>query len=153
MILAFEPSSLHDRAMGGLLGWHRLVGRWITAGPHPGVADEVVHGEATFEWLEDQRCLTLRTLYDHPDIPDALMVTAVVDGTPTMHYFDARGTHSVFEVEITAEAWRFWSDDPANARRWTGTFADGGKTIQGTFERCLDGVTWMTELEVTYRRV
>lgn len=120
-------------------------------GPHPGFPDQQIHGESVFEWLEDQQCLTQRTLYDHPSIPDALMVTTVLDGTPTMHYFDARGTHSVFAVEITEDAWRFWSDDPTDKRRWIGVFADGGSEIQGRFERCVDGA-WVTELEVTYTR-
>lgn len=139
--------------MGGLVGWHRLVGRWITEGPHPGVPEKRIHGEATFEWFEDQQCLTQRTLYDHPAIADSLIVTAVLDGVPTMHYFDACGVHSEFEVEITAEAWRFWNHEPGNTRRWTGTFADNGKTINGRFERSPDdGATWVTELEVVYRR-
>lgn len=138
--------------MAGLIGWHRLVGRWRTEGPLPGAPDGVVHGDVTIEWLEDQQCLMQRTLYDHSSLRDSLMVTAVLDGTPTMHYFDNSGVHSVFTVEITADAWRFWSDEPGNARRWTGVFADGGRVINGVFETSVDGTTWEAAGATTYTR-
>lgn len=143
---------MHDRAMGGLVGWQRLVGRWITEGDYPHVPGEVVLGETVFEWLDDQQCLVQRILYDHPAIPDGLLVTAVLEGEPTMHYFSARGEHSVFTVEITDEAWRFWNLDPGQARRWTGLFAEDDTVIHGRFERSADGEHWETDLEVTYRR-
>ena len=87
----------HDR-------WERLVGTWATEATHPGLPGVLVRGRSTFEWLDDQRVLLQRSHYDHPDIPDALVVTAVVDGNPTMHYFDPRGVHRVFAVELAGAA-------------------------------------------------
>jgi len=113
----------------------------------------VVSGGATFEWLDDQRVLLQRTHADHPQIPDALTVTAVIDGTPSMHYFDVRGVHRVFSVEITDDAWRFWNDTPGFAQRFSGTFGADGTVIDGRGELSRDdGATWDADLTITYRR-
>jgi len=86
-----------------LQGWQRLVGTWATEATHPALPGTVVSGQATFEWLEDQRFLIQRSHYDHPEIPDAIAVTGIIDGKPSMHYFDPRGVHRVFAVDITAD--------------------------------------------------
>jgi hypothetical protein len=65
-----------------------------------------VSGQATFEWLEDQPFLIQRSHYDHPEIPDAIAVIGIIDGKPSMHYFDPRGVHRVFAVDITAITYR-----------------------------------------------
>jgi hypothetical protein len=36
-----------------------------------------VSGQATFEWLADQRFLIQRSRYDHSEIPDAIAVTGI----------------------------------------------------------------------------
>lgn len=135
-----------------LQGWRWLVGTWVTEATHPGLPGAVVSGEATFEWLEDQRCLIQRSHYEHPDIPDAIAVMALIDGEPTMHYFDPRGVHRVFTVEITARAWRFWNDTPGFAQRFTGALSDDGTTITGQGELSRDGATWEDDLAITYRK-
>ncbi len=71
-------------------GWQRLVGRWATEATHPAFPGTVVSGQATFEWLEDQRFLIQRSHYDHPEIPDAIAVIGIIDGKPSMHYFAPR---------------------------------------------------------------
>jgi hypothetical protein len=102
-----------------LQDWQRLVGGWAIEAAHPGLPDTVVTGRATFEWLEDQRFLLQRSHYDHPDIPDAIAVTGIIDGKPSMHYFDPRGVHRVFAVDITPNTWRFWNDAPGFSQRVT----------------------------------
>ena len=94
--------------------WQRLAGTWATEATHPALPGTVVTGQATFEWLEDQRFLIQRSHYDHPAIPDAIAVTGIIDGKPSMHSFDPRGVHRVFAVEITADTWRFWNDTPGS---------------------------------------
>ena len=49
-------------------GSQRLVGRWTTEATHRALTG-VIHGEATFEWLEDQRLLIQRSHFDDPEIP------------------------------------------------------------------------------------
>ena len=53
-------------------GWQRLVGRCATEPTRPAFPSTVVSGQATFEWLADQRFLIQLCHYDHPEIPDAI---------------------------------------------------------------------------------
>jgi hypothetical protein len=110
-------------------GWERLVGRWATEATHPGLPGTVASGLATFEWLAEQRFLIQRSHYDHPEIPDAIAVIGIVDGKPSMHYFDPRGVHRVFAVEISADTWRFWNDAPGFSQRFTHALSDAGNAI------------------------
>jgi hypothetical protein len=133
--------------------WQRLVGSWATRATHRLLPGAVAAGESVFEWLPDQQFLVQRSHNDHPDIPDALAVMGMLDGTPTMHYFDPRGVHRVFHVELTDATWRFWNDTPGFAQRFTGTFSADGDSIDGAVELCRDGATWESDLAVTYRRL
>lgn len=138
--------------MNPIQDWRRLVGRWTITGTHPLMPGEQIRGSAIVEWLDDQQCMSQRTFYDHRRIPDALMITSVIDGVPTMFYFDNRGVYREYGVEITSEAWRFWNDVPGLAQRWDATFGADGKEISGRIEICRDGSTWEPDLDVTYRR-
>lgn len=136
-----------------LQGWQWLVGSWAIEATHPGLPGAIVSGQASFEWLEDQRFLIQRSHFDHPEIPDAIAVIGIVDGEPSMHYFDLRGVHRVFAVEIAAGTWRFWNDTPGFSQRFTGTLSDDGKAINGQAQLSRDGVTWEDDLAIAYRRV
>ena len=133
--------------------WQWLVGTWVTEATHPALPGAVVSGQATFEWLEDQRFLIHRSHYDHPDIPDAIAISGIIDGEPSMHYFDPRDVHRVFAVEITAGTWRFWNKAPGFSQRFTGTLSDDGNAINGQAELSRDGGTWEDDLAITYRRI
>jgi hypothetical protein len=130
----------------------RLVGTWEIEATHPLLPGEEIHGTAVFEWLEDQYLLLMRGHYEHPEIPDALTVTGIVDGAPAMHYFDPRGEHRTFAVSLTDEGWRYWNETPGFAQRFAGTFSDDGAVITGRAGRCEDGETWELDLDLTYRR-
>jgi hypothetical protein len=137
-----------------LQDWQRLVGTWATEATHPALPGTVVTGQATFEWLEDQRFLIQRSHYDHPQIPDAIAVTGIIDDEPCMHYFDPRGVHRVFAVELTTNTWRFWNDAPGFSQRFTRTFSEDNNTIHGQAELSTDdGATWEHDLAITYRRI
>jgi hypothetical protein len=131
--------------------WPRLVGTWSVEASHPLLPGEEIRGTAAFEWLPDQHFLVMRSHYEHPEIPDSLTVTGIVDGAPVMHYFDPRGKHRTFAVSLTEAGWRYWNDDPSFAQRFTGRFADDGE-ITGRAERSEDGgQTWELDLEIGYR--
>jgi hypothetical protein len=135
------------------MDWRRLTGRWATEATHPLLPGTVVSGEATFEWLEDQQFLVQRSHFEHPDIPDALVVIGTLDGKPTMHYFDPRGVHRIFSVELTPDTWRYWNDTPGFAQRFTGRFV-GDDVIDGEAELSRDdGASWQPDLAITYRRI
>jgi hypothetical protein len=133
--------------------WGPLVGTWTTEATHPLLPGTVVHGRAVFEWLADQQFLTLRSHHEHPDIPDALAVIGILDGAPGMHYFDPRGVHRVFAVELSAGTWRYWNDTPGFAQRFTGALSSDGQAIVGRGELSRDGVRWDDDLAITYRRI
>ncbi|WP_116451619.1 hypothetical protein [Blastococcus litoris] len=133
--------------------WRWLLGEWTTEATHPGLPGEVIHGRATFEWLEDQQLLVLRTHVEHDAIPDALAVIGTLDGAPAMHYFDVRGVHRVFEVDVAPGTWRYRNATPGFAQRFTGTLGPDGTTIAGQGELSRDGVIWDPDLAITYRRV
>jgi hypothetical protein len=138
----------------GLQGFQRLAGAWATEATHPALPGTVITAQATFEWLEDQRFLIWRSHNDHPQIPDAIAVTGIIDGKPSMHYFDPRGMHRVFAVDITPDTWRFWNDAPGFSQRFTGTLSGYGNTINGQGELSQDdGATWEPDLAITYRRI
>ena len=130
-----------------------LTGTWTTEGVHPMIPATVIHGRATFEWLDGGRFLIWRAHYDHPDIPDAVAITGVTAGELSMHYFDSRGVYRVYSVSTGPGIWRFWRDGPGFSQRFTGTFSDGGNTITGHGQLSRDGATWDDDLALTYRKV
>ena len=135
-------------------GWQWLIGEWSIEATHLALPDTVISGQVTFEWLEDQRFLIQRSQYEHPEIPDAVVVSGIVDGTPSMHYFDSRGVHRVFAVDITGDTWRYWNDTSGFAQRFTGTLGDDDGVIDGRAELSRDdGATWALDLAITCRRI
>jgi hypothetical protein len=129
-----------------------LAGTWTTEGAHPLLPAAAIHGGATFEWLDGERFLIMRSHYDHPEIPDAIAVTGVVDDQLSMHYFDSRGVHRIYSVSMTPGTWRFWLDAPGFSQRFTGTFSEDGNTITGRGQLSRDGAGWEDDLALTYRK-
>ena len=129
-----------------------LAGTWSAEGVHPLLAGDVIRGRATFEWLDGGRLLIWRSHYDHPQIPDAVSVTGVIDDQLSMQYFDSRGVHRVYSVSAGPGTWRFWRDGPDFAQRSTGTFGADGTTITTEGQLSHDGSTWDDDLRLTYRR-
>jgi hypothetical protein len=129
-----------------------LTGTWTTEGSHPLLPGADIRGNATFDWLDGGRFLICRSHYDHPDIPDAIAVTGVIDDHLSMQYFDSRGVHRVYSVSMAPETWSFWRDGPDFAQRFTGTFSENGDTITGHGQLSRNGTTWEEDLALTYRR-
>jgi hypothetical protein len=139
----------------GLHGWHRFIGRWETKGAHPMLPGEAIRGTSTFEWLHGEQFVIWRSLYDHPQIPDAITIIGVTDGQLSMHYFDQRGVYRVYAVSLDRAAWRYWRDAPAPdfSQRFTGTFSDDGTTITGRSQLSRDGSNWEDDLALDFQRV
>lgn len=130
-----------------------LVGKWTTEATHPAYPSTVVHGHTAVEWLEGEQFLIQRSQADHPDFPDAIVVIGAPTEALSMHYFDSRGVHRVYEVSLSEGVWRMWREAPGFSQRFTGTFCDDGDTISGLWELSRDGSSWDDDLEITYRRV
>lgn len=129
---------------------HPLAGRWTSEGAHPLLPGDVIRGHATFEWLDGGRFLIWRSHYDHPQIPDAVTVTGVMDGRLAMQYFDTRGVHRVYSVSAGPGTWRFWRDDADFAQRSSSRFDAATIVTEGQLSH--DGSTWDEDLRLTYRR-
>jgi hypothetical protein len=148
---------------------NRLVGTWVTQATHPAMPGTVVHGIAIIEWLEGERFLIQRARSDHPDFPDSISIIGVTEsdrvedgeravpasaGKPPlhMHYYDSRGVFRDYEARVDDIALRFERLAPGFSQRFTGTFTDGGETIDGVWRLCEDERTWRDDLKIVYRR-
>jgi hypothetical protein len=138
-----------------------LMGEWETGATHQAWPGTVVHGRATFEWLEGGTFLIWRAHYDHPDLPDSIVIMgcdatgdlANPGGGCSLHYFDQRGVTRLYHLSAEAGVWRFWREAPGFSQRFTGTLSADRRTIDGVAELSRDGVTWEQDLLITYKRV
>jgi len=148
-----QPASKHDSPRDAALDrLDALVGTWTTEATHP-MLPGIIHGTATFEWLEGRRFLVWRSDNPPGTVPRALAVIGggASPGVWPMHYFDERGVARVYQVSMDDGVWRMWRDHPGFSQRLAGLFDDGGRTLRVTTE--LDqGDGWKPDLEMTYRR-
>jgi hypothetical protein len=140
----------------------RLVGAWTTEATHPAFPGTTVRGAAEAQWLEGERFLIFRARTDHADFPDSISIIGDTGG-PQMHYFDSRGVHRIYEVQVNDDGWEIareaagreeleiGRDAPAFSQRLTLTFEDDD-TMAGRSKISSDGKTWQDDLQITYRR-
>ena len=131
-----------------------LVGEWDTVGSHPALPD-TLHGRASFEWIEGGAFLMMHSDVDEPSVPSAIAILGSDDVKDEyfMVYFDERGVSRKYEMSLRGGLWKIWRDAPKFSQRFTGTFADEGRTIIGVWELCEDDVNWRRDLEMTYTRI
>jgi hypothetical protein len=141
-----EVLSEHDRR-----ALTALIGDWTTEATHPMVPGTVVQGTATFEWLEGEQFVIIRSRNEHELFPDSISMIGNTDGL-RMHYFDSRGVHRIYDTAFEDGVWKNWRDHPGFSQRFIGTFEDGGATIKGLSQLCQDDSTWNDDLAITYRR-
>jgi hypothetical protein len=78
--------------------------------------------------------------------------------TYLQHYFDSRGVARVYEMSFDDGVWKL-SRKSADfsplhfAQRFTGTFSDDGRTIDGRCETSGDGSSWEHDFDLTYIKV
>jgi hypothetical protein len=145
----------------------RLIGTWQTEATHPALPGVVVHGTVTMEWLEGERFLILRARNEHPDFPDSISLLGFAEqdrvdpvkkpkadtrAQLSLHYYDSRGVFRAFDASVDDQSVRFWRDAPGFSQRFTGIFAEAGKTIRGLWQLNEDDVQWNDDLAITYRR-
>ncbi len=132
-----------------------LIGHWNTTGTHPLIPNTILHGRASFDWLENGAFLMWRSEIDEPGVPSGLAIFGSDDSAQeySMLYFDERGVSRKFQVTLHDNIWRFWRNAPGFSQRFTGTIVEGGNTIIGTGELSTDDSTWEKDLELTFKRV
>jgi hypothetical protein len=129
-----------------------LLGEWEVHGAHPADPSIEVRGRTSFQWLGGEQFLVQRWTVEHPDFPDGIAILGEGEAGFAQHYFDSRGVARVYAMTLSSEVWTLSRDDPDFAQRFVGGFADGGRTINGRWEKCTDGSTWELDFHLTYTR-
>jgi hypothetical protein len=146
-----EKARIPNAALAAL---ERLVGAWTTTGNHALIPDTVLHGRATFEWIEGGAFLRIQTEIDEPKIPTGHAIIGSDDATGehSLLYFDERGVSRRYEVSMQGDVFRWWRNAPGFSQRYACTFSDDGRTMVGKGELSKDGSTWEKDLDLTYTR-
>jgi hypothetical protein len=135
-----------------------FVGKWAIEADFPDAPPIDARGQTTFEWMPGERFLIQR--WEAPDpAPDGIAVIGFDDGRGTylQHYFDARGVARIYEMSVGDGVWRLSRTAPDFtpldfAQRFTGTFSEDGRRIDGTWEICHDGSTWEHDFRLIYTK-
>ena len=132
-----------------------LIGNWATTGTHGLVPDTILHGRTSFEWLEGGAFLMMRSEIDDPRFPSGIAIFGSDDakGEYYMLTFDERGVSRKYKMTLRNNTWKWWRNAHGFSQRYEGTIVDGGNTIIGKGELSKDGVTWETDLDLTYTRI
>jgi hypothetical protein len=135
-----------------LAPFEALIGTWSTEATHP-LFDGVVHGGATYEWLEGGHFVVLRSHNDHPSFPDAIGVIGRPESGAglVMEYFDSRGVRRTYGVPLENGELRWWRDHPGFDQRAYAKLAPDGFEFLG--ERAETPGDWQDDLRSIYRRV
>ena len=156
----YEPAKENERL-------EPLIGEWtmsmLLSGQENEKAPESlpdVKAQLTFEWMGDRAFLLQRWTVPIPEAPDGLALYGWHEerGTFLQHYFDERGVARVYEMSLEDGVWKMERTKPDFSefdfsQRFTGTFSDDGKRIEGTFEISHDHKTWEKDFDVLYERV
>ncbi len=131
-----------------------LVGEWDTVGRHRLLPDTILHGHASFIWLQEGAFLMMHAETEETGFPSSISIFGSDDAAKgyTMLYFDERGVSRRFEATLQDHVWKLWRNAPGFSQRFTGTIAEDGDTIQGVWELSEDDATWKRDLELTYTR-
>ena len=90
-----------------------------------------------------------------PYSPDSISIMGcdAANGTYFQLYPDERGVCRVLEMSIADGEWELWREGEAFPQRFSATISDEGESIVGRWEKALDGRTWETDFDLTYRKV
>jgi hypothetical protein len=120
---------------------HKLVG-----GP------AVVHSPVTFTWIEGG-CFLVHHMSDD-DSPTARWIIGAdeTSGAFALLYADARGVSRIYQMALDGGAWKIWRDSPGFHQRFLGRLSPDQNTIEASWEKSLDGVTWELDFELRYTK-
>jgi len=132
-----------------------LIGEWILEAKPPDGPPWPGEARTTIEWHDSGAHLVQRSTADIPEAPDAISIMGcdAAHGTYFQLYSDERGVCRVFEMSIGEGEWKLWREGEPFAQRFSATISDDGDTISGRWEKAMDGLTWETDFDLTYRKV
>jgi hypothetical protein len=150
---AKQAPDLPEKRSPELAFLNALVGAWTTAFTHVALPD-TVHGQTTFEWLEGEQFLIVRSFTKDSKVPEMIGIIGTDDSGEGLveHYFDSRGVARLYQMSLRDGSWRTWRDAPGFSQRFTGTFSSDGNTIKVMGELSKDGVTWEHDFEQIYTK-
>ena len=134
-----------------LAPFEALIGTWSTEATHP-LFDGVVHGSATYEWLEGGQFVVVRSHNDHELFPDAISVIGAPergDGL-VMEYFDSRGVRRTYNTSLEDGVLRIWRDADGFDQRLVVEIAPD--EFEAVYELAEKPGEWRDDLRTTYRR-
>jgi hypothetical protein len=137
-----------------------LVGEWSVQALFQGAPPSDLRGRTVFEWMTGGHFLVQRWEVPIDEAPDGLAVIGPDQDNNgyLQHYFDSRGVARVYAMSFDDGVWKL-SRTTADfspldfSQRFTGTFGDNGRTIQGGWELCHDGSIWEHDFDLVYTRL
>jgi hypothetical protein len=147
-------TSLHPRN-AALAPFAPLIGRWKMSATHPMVPGVQLHGETTFDWLDDGAFVLWRSSMDDPRFPVGVAMFGSDDerGEYFMLYFDSRGVSRKYDVGVDGNTIRWWRNAPKLSQRQTWTIAGDGRSIVVKGEMSRDEGAWEGDLSGTLTRI
>lgn len=138
-----------------LKAFENLVGEWKTVGTHPQLPDTILHGHASFKWIEGGAFLIWYSEIDKEGFPAGIAIFGSDDasGEYFMMYFDERKVSRKYEVSFQHSVLKWWRNAPGFSQRYIWTITDNGNRIIGKGQLSKDGTTWEEDLDLTYTRV
>jgi hypothetical protein len=141
-----------------------LIGEWSMAMLMPGeeTPDELpdVGARVTFQWMGEKAFVLQRWTVPLPEAPNGFAVIGWDErrGTFLQHYFDERAVARVYEMSFDIRLWKLERKkedfSPFEfSQRFTGTFTDDRKRIEGTWEIAHDHKRWEKDFNLIYTRV
>jgi hypothetical protein len=136
-----------------LLRLAAFVGEWqweASVGGQP-----IGRGPTVFDWLEGNTLLIEHSGAESPEFPTATTIISGDDSTEAycMLQVDSRSISRIYQMSLRDGVWKLWREAPGFWQRFTGTFSNDGKTIQGRWEKSSDGSQWELDFDLTYTRV
>lgn len=127
-----------------------LLGRWRTEMRLP---DQVLEGEAVFEWLDGSRLLLMRSHTFGAALPPR--ATAVIgfddhSNRWSMAYHDERGVSRLYAMTFDGETWTL-TGRPKDFHQRFDARIDGDR-VDAVWKRSDDGEAWTDDFAVTYLR-
>jgi hypothetical protein len=131
-----------------------LVGEWTMEATPPGGPPWPGQADVSFEWLADAYLIQRWTI-EMPEAPDGIAILGPDQSGERLvqHYFDSRGIARIYDMSLEDGVWKLWRDGDDFSQRFTGTFSEDGRRIEGRWEIARDGETWETDFDLTYIKV
>jgi hypothetical protein len=118
-----------------------LIGEWKTVGSHPMMQGVVLHGSASFKWLEGGAFIIMHAAIEHEQFPAGVAIFGSDDSSEeySMLYFDERKVSRKYASTLKDNVWKWWRNDAEFSQRYICTISNDGNTIVAKGEMSRNG--------------